>query len=81
MEFGHYASDRRGSRHKLEHKWLHLNMWKNIFYCEHDRALAQVAQRCCGCYVPGDFQGQNGPDLEQPDVAVDVPVCCRGAEL
>ena len=33
-------------------------------------ALAQVAQRCSGCPIPGDFQGQAGSDPGQPDLAV-----------
>jgi len=28
--------------------------------------LAQVAQRSCGCSLPGSVQGQAGQDLEQP---------------
>jgi len=31
-----------------------------------------------GCPVPGDVQGQAGQGSEQPDVAVCVPVHCRG---
>ena len=42
------------------------------------RALAQVAQRCGGCPIPGDTQGPGGWGSEHPDVAVGVPVHCRG---
>jgi len=31
--------------------------------------------------MPGDFQSEAGPGSEQPDVAVDVPVHCRGVGL
>ena len=38
-----------------------------------------VAQRSGGYPIPGDTQGQAG--WEQPDLAVDVFVHCRGAGL
>ena len=31
--------------------------------------------------VPGDFQGESGSGPGQPDLAVDVPVHCRGVGL
>ena len=34
-----------------------------------------------GCLVPGDTQGQAGWSSMQPDLAVGVPVHCRGAGL
>ena len=48
----------------------------DVFYGEGGEA--QVAQRC-GCPVPRDFQVQAGPGSGQPDLAVHVPVHCRGA--
>jgi len=44
-------------------------------------ALEQVAQRSDGCPVSGDMQGQAGQGSEQPDLAVGVPVQCRGVGL
>ena len=38
-------------------------------------------QRGGGSPVPGDIQGQAGPGFEQPDLAVGVPVHCRGVGL
>lgn len=38
----------------------------------------QVTQKGCGCFVPGNFQGQLGPGSEQPYVAVDVHVHGKG---
>lgn len=32
-----------------------------------------VAQRGCGCPIPGSVQGQVGRGLEQPDVVEDFP--------
>jgi len=43
--------------------------------------LQYAAQRGGGCPIPGDIQGQAGWSSEQPDVAVDVPVHCRGFGL
>ena len=43
--------------------------------------LAQVTQRGGGCPIPGDTQGEAGWGSEHPDVAVDVPVHCRGVGL
>ena len=43
--------------------------------------LEQVAQRCGGCPMHGDIQGQAGWGSEQPDVAVGIPVHCRGVGL
>ena len=44
-------------------------------------ALAQVAQRCGGCPVLGDIQGQAAWGSEHPDLTVGVPVHCRGVHL
>ena len=40
--------------------------------------LAQVAQRSCGCSLPGRAQGQVGWSSEQPGVVEDVPADGRG---
>jgi len=41
--------------------------------------LEQVAQRSCGCPLPGSVQGQAGPGFEQPDLVEGVPV--HGGEV
>ena len=43
--------------------------------------MAKVAQRGGGCPIPGDTRGQAGWGSEQLDLAVDVPVDCRGVGL
>ena len=48
-----------------------------LFHC----AQEQIAQRAGGSPVPGGIQGQAGPSSEQPDLAVGVPVHCRGVGL
>jgi len=47
---------------------------EKVFYSEE-----QVSRRDGGCSVPGDFQGKVGSGPGQPDLAVHVPVHCRGA--
>ena len=44
-------------------------------------AMEQVAQRCGGCPIPGDVQGQVGWGFKQPDLAIAVPVYSRGVGL
>ena len=60
---------------------MYLGYKEKVFYREGDEALEQVAQRCGEFPIPGDFQGQVRPGSEQPDLAVDVPVHCRGVGL
>jgi len=43
-------------------------------------ALAEVAQRSCGCPLPGSVQSQVGWGLEQPGPVEDVPAHGRGLE-
>ena len=54
---------------------------KRFIYSEGDEALAQVAQRCDACCIPGDVQVQFGWGSEQPGLAVDAPVHCREVGL
>jgi len=58
-----------------------LDIRKNCFAVRVVEALAQVVQRAGGCPVPADTQDQAGWGSEHPDVAVDVPVHCRGVGL
>jgi len=52
-----------------------------IFYNKGVEKLAQVAQRSCGCPLPGGVQCQAGWGFEQPGLVEDVPAHVRGAEL
>jgi len=45
---------------------------------ESGEALAQVAQRSCGCPLPGSVQGQVGWSSEHSGLVEDVPVHGRG---
>jgi len=45
---------------------------------EGDEALAQVAQRSCGCPLPGSVQGRVGWNSEHPGLVEDVPAHSRG---
>ena len=42
--------------------------------------LEQVAQRGCGCPIPGGIQGKAGCDSEQPDLVVGNSVHSKGVE-
>jgi len=52
---------------------------KDILACEGGEALAQVAQRSCGCPLPGSVQGQAGWGFEQPGLVEGVPNYGSGA--
>jgi len=52
---------------------------KEFLYSEGGETLAQVAQRSCGCPLPGSVQGQVGRSCEQPGLVEDVPAHGRGA--
>jgi len=45
---------------------------------EGGEALAQAAQRSCGCSLPGRVQGQVGWSSEQPGLVENVPAHGRG---
>ena len=47
-------------------------------HSEGGEALAQVAQRSCGCPIPGMVQGQVGWGPGQPDLVGGVPAHGRG---
>ena len=49
-----------------------------VLHCEGGEALAQVAQRGCGCPIPGSVQGQAGWGFEQPGLVEGVPAHGRG---
>ena len=46
----------------------------NFIHWEGDEVLEQVAQRHCGCSIPGDVQGQVGWGSGQPDAVLDLVV-------
>ena len=62
-------------------KTCHWLLQKKFFYNEDGETLAQVAQRGCGCPVPGTIQGQVGQGSEKPDLVEDVPAHGRGVGL
>ena len=41
---------------------------ENLLYCEGDWAVAQVAQRGCGVFIPGDAEKPSGHGPEEPAV-------------
>jgi len=56
-----------------------LDRRKKFFYDKGAEAREPVAQRGGECPILGDIQGQVGQGSEQPNLAVDVSVHCRGA--
>jgi len=62
------------TRYSEQEEWASL-------YCEGGEALAQVAQRSCGCPLPGSVQGQAGQGFEQPGLVEGVPAHGRGVRL
>jgi len=50
-----------------------------MVYSEGGEALAQVAQRSCGCPLLSSVQGQVGWSFEQPGLVEDVPA--QGREV
>lgn len=58
-----------------------LDVRKKFFFNRGSKALEQVSKRGGGCLAPADIQCQVGWGSDQPDVAIDVPVYCRGVGL
>jgi len=56
-----------------------LDARKKFFTVRVD-ALEQVAQRGCGCPLPGSIQGQAGWGFVQPGLERGVPLFSRGLE-
>ena len=65
----------RGDVHKTGE--VQVGYKEEVLYCEGGEELAQVAQRYCGCPVPGSVQGQVGWGLEQPGLLEGVPAYGR----
>ena len=70
----------RGDGFKLKRE-VQVGDKEEVLPCEGAEALAQGAQRSCGCPIPGSVQGQVGQGLEQLDLEEGVPACGRGLEL
>jgi len=54
---------------------------EEILHCEGGEALAEAAQRSCGCPLPGRVQGQAGQGWEHPGLGEGVPAYGTGWEL
>ena len=58
-----------------------MRYWEEILPHEGAEALAQAAQRSCGCPLPGTGEGQVGWSSEQPGLVEDSRAHCRGIGL
>ena len=70
----------RENSFKLEEVRFRLDVRKK-FSAVSGETLEQVAQRGCGCPLPGSIQGQAGQGCEQPGLVGGVPAYSRGLEL
>jgi len=68
----------KGDGSKLKEGRFRLDVRKKFFYYEGGEALAHIAQRSCGCPLPGSVQGQSGWGFEQPALVEGVPAHGRG---
>ena len=48
---------------------------EEVLHCEGGETLEQVAQRSCGCPLPGSVQGHVGWGFKQPDLVEGIPPC------
>jgi len=55
--------------------------FRKKFFIQNGEALAQVAQKSCGCPIPGGVQGKAGWGPGQPDLVDGVPIHGRELEL
>jgi len=68
----------RGNGFKLKEGKFRLDIMRKILYSESGEALAQAAQRRCGCSILGGIQGQVGWGPRQPNLVDGNPTHYSG---
>lgn len=68
----------RQNSFKRKERRLRLGTRKKIPYFECGEALEQVAQKSCGCPIPGSVQSQLGGGSKEPGWVEGVPLNNRG---
>jgi len=59
---------------------LEVFLQEEVFHTEGDEALQLVAEKGCGCPIPGGIQGHTGCGSGQPGLVVVDPAHNRGVE-
>jgi len=59
---------------EIERGEIQTRYQEEILHCESGETLEEVAQRDCGCPLPGGVQGQAGWGCEQPGLLGGVPL-------
>jgi len=70
-----------GNSFKLKESKIRLYVRIKILYSKSDEALAQAAQRSCGCPIPRGAQDQVGWGTGQPAILGGNPVHSRRLEI
>jgi len=80
--FGRWCNDRtRRNGFPTKRGLIWIRYSEEILYSEGGKALAQVAQRSCGCPIPGGVQGQAGWGPGQPGLVGDIFARGGGLQL
>ena len=72
-------SSQRGNGFRLKEGRFILDIWKKSFIIRVGKHWHRLTREMVDAL--GDIQSQSGQGTEQPDIAVGIPVSCRGVGL